>query len=162
MGSGNCCVSKHAVAVLCSSTVTLTCAIKMALRVTRMGEGHLLRARYFERQLAGREQCRTCRVLVAAASSRLQGPPSRENGGIPLISATLCILHFLLRHVFLFYFFSPPLQVLPLPCGEVLSFAQWRDESHGMPLVGGALSPLGCLRSRVRLMYQSPRDSFAL
>lgn len=58
--------------------------------------------------------------------------------------------------------FFPPLQVLLLPCGGVLSFAQWRDESHGMPLVGGALSPLGCLRSHVRLMYQSPRDSFAL
>lgn len=49
-----------------------------------------------------------------------------------------------------------------LPCSEVLSFAQWRDESHGMALVGGALSPLSCLRSHVRLMYQSPRDSFAL
>lgn len=31
-----------------------------------------------------------------------------------------------------------------------------------MALVGGALSPLSCLRSHVRLMYQSPRDSFAL
>lgn len=60
------------------------------------------------------------------------------------------------------YFFPPPLQVLLLPCGEVPSFARWCDESHGMPLVGGALSPLGCLRSHVRLMYQSPRDSFAL
>lgn len=61
-----------------------------------------------------------------------------------------------------YFFFPPPLQVLLLPCGKVLSFAQWHDESHGMPLVGGALSPLGCLRSHVRLMYQSPRDSFAL
>lgn len=49
-----------------------------------------------------------------------------------------------------------------LPCSEVLSFAHRRNESHGMALVGGALSPLGCLRSHVRLMYQSPRDSFAL
>lgn len=47
--SGNCCVSKRAVAVICNSTVTLTCAIKMTLCVTRLGESHLLHARYFER-----------------------------------------------------------------------------------------------------------------
>lgn len=61
MSSGNCRVSEHAVAVISNSTVALTCAIKMTLCVTRMGESHLLRARYFERQLAGCERCRTCR-----------------------------------------------------------------------------------------------------
>lgn len=49
-----------------------------------------------------------------------------------------------------------------LPCREVLSFTRWHNESHGMALVGRALSPLSYLRSHVRLMYQSPRDSFAL
>ena len=37
-----------------------------------------------------------------------------------------------------------------------------RGMMNHMALVGGALSPLGCPRSHVRLMYQSPRDSFAL
>ena len=46
--------------------------------------------------------------------------------------------------------------------GRFYLFAHWHNESHGMALVGGALSPLSCLRSHVRLMYQSPRDSIAL
>lgn len=54
------------------------------------------------------------------------------------------------------FFFSAPLQVLgALP---VLSFAWWPDGSHG-PRRWGLL---GCSRSHVRLMYQSPRDSFKI
>lgn len=53
-------------------------------------------------------------------------------------------------------FFSAPLQVFgALP---VLSFAWWPDKSHG-PRRWGLL---GCPRSHVRLMYQSPRDSLRL
>ncbi|PWA25899.1 hypothetical protein CCH79_00001530 [Gambusia affinis] len=39
---------------------------------------------------------------------------------------------------------------------------QQHNESHELALVGGVLSPLTRLRSHVRLMYQSPRDSLAL